>query len=135
MFGDKRSDRIQVKICGITNLADALAAIDCGADALGFNFYPGSKRYIEIETARDWIDMLPGSVCKVAVLVDPSLDEAIRVNELRFIDALQLHGQESPEFGRTPKEWDCSPKSTPGMANSRAAPGKLQNECDRCQQT
>jgi phosphoribosylanthranilate isomerase len=100
MFGDKRSDRIQVKICGITNLSDALAAIDCGADALGFNFYPGSRRYIDIETARDWIDKLPGDVCKVAVLVDPSLDEAIRVNELRFIDALQLHGQESPEFCR-----------------------------------
>lgn len=100
MFGDKRSDRIQVKICGITNLADALVAIDCGADALGFNFYPGSRRYIDIETARDWIDKLPGDVCKVAVLVNSSLDEAIRINELRFIDALQLHGQESPEFCR-----------------------------------
>jgi phosphoribosylanthranilate isomerase len=100
MFGDKRSNRTQVKICGITNLADALAAIDCGADALGFNFYPGSKRYIDIKTARDWIVELPADICKVAVLVDPSLEEAIRVNELRFIDALQLHGQESAEFCR-----------------------------------
>jgi phosphoribosylanthranilate isomerase len=100
MFGDKRSDRVQVKICGITNLADALAAIDCGADALGFNFYPGSKRYIDIEIARNWIDKLPSEICKVAVLVDPPLEEAIRVSELRFIDALQLHGQESREFCR-----------------------------------
>src|SRR3984893_2130565 len=102
MFGkdNEEATRIRVKICGITNLADALAAIDCGADALGFNFYPGSRRYIDIEIARDWIDKLPGDVCKVAVLVDPSLDQAIQVNELRFIDALQLHGQESPEFCR-----------------------------------
>lgn len=101
MFGDKRSDRIQVKICGVTNPVDALAAIECGADALGFNFYPGSKRYIEIEKAADWIDQLPRDICKVAVLVDPAFEEAIRVSECRFIDALQLHGGESAEFCRS----------------------------------
>ena len=100
MFAGKRSDRVQVKICGITNPADAFAAIDCGADAIGLNFYSRSKRYIDIERARDWIDKLPPGICKVAVLVDPTFEDAIRVGELGFIDALQLHGEESPEFCR-----------------------------------
>jgi phosphoribosylanthranilate isomerase len=100
MFGGERSDRIQVKICGITNPADAFAAIDCGADAIGLNFYSRSKRYIDIQRARDWIHKLPRDICKVAVLVDPTYEDAIRVGELGFIDALQLHGQESPEFCR-----------------------------------
>src|ERR1700732_2562718 len=98
MFGDKRSDRIQVKVCGITNLADALAAIECGADALGFNFYPGSKRYIDIFAARDWIAGLPRTVSKVAVLVNPTEAQALGLAQLPFIDALQLHGAESPGF-------------------------------------
>jgi phosphoribosylanthranilate isomerase len=100
MFGAKLSDRIQVKICGITNLADAVAAIDCGADAIGLNFYPRSKRYVDVEKARDWIEKLPRDFCKVALLVDPAFEEAIRVAELEFISALQLHGRESPEFCR-----------------------------------
>ena len=100
MFGDKRSSRIQIKICGITNATDALTAIDCGADALGFNLYPQSKRYIDLQAARDWIQELPDNICKVAVLVDPTAEEAVRVGESTFIDALQLHGQESPEFCR-----------------------------------
>jgi phosphoribosylanthranilate isomerase len=100
MFGAKLIDRIQVKICGITNLADAVAAIDCGADAIGLNFYPRSKRYVDVEKARDWIEKLPRDFCKVALLVDPAFEEAIRVAELEFISALQLHGRESPEFCR-----------------------------------
>jgi phosphoribosylanthranilate isomerase len=100
MFGGKRSARIQVKICGISNFADAVMAVDCGADAIGLNLYPGSTRYLDIEKARDWVEKLPATICKVAVLVDPMFEEAIRVSELGFIDALQLHGQESPEFCR-----------------------------------
>jgi len=102
MFGDEfeGGSRLKVKICGITNAADALAAIDCGADALGFNFYPRSKRYIDVETARGWVDKLPAGICRVAVLVNPTLEEAVRASELEFIDALQLHGNESAEFCR-----------------------------------
>jgi phosphoribosylanthranilate isomerase len=100
MFADasETGSRIRVKICGITSAADALAAIEYGADALGFNFCPRSKRYIDLETAREWIEKLPPKICKVAVLVDPTWAEARRIGQLTFIDALQLHGNESPEF-------------------------------------
>ena len=102
MFGGKSgsSDRVCVKICGVTNEPDALAAIESGADALGFNLASGSKRYIDIKTAGVWIDKLPKKTCKVAVMVNPSWGEAFRISQLSFIDALQLHGNESPEFCR-----------------------------------
>jgi phosphoribosylanthranilate isomerase len=98
--GGDAATRVRVKICGITNATDALAAIECGADALGFNFWPGSKRYLDIEKARDWIEKLPGAIFKVAVLVDPTLSDALEVSRMPFINALQLHGKESPEFCR-----------------------------------
>src|SRR6266446_2425523 len=88
--------RLRIKICGITNAVDALAAIDCRADALGFNFVPHSKRYLDINSAADWMATLPASAVRVAILADPSLEEAIGMAELPFIDALQLHGNESP---------------------------------------
>src|SRR5438445_10022931 len=61
MFGGKLrpGDRVRVKICGITNEPDALAAIEAGADALGFNLVVESKRYIDIETTAQWIDKFP----------------------------------------------------------------------------
>jgi len=92
--------RLRIKICGITNAVDALAAIDYGADALGFNFVPHSKRYLDISSAADWLATLPSSAAKVAILAGPSLEEAIAVAELPFIDALQLHGNESPALCR-----------------------------------
>jgi phosphoribosylanthranilate isomerase len=92
--------RVRVKICGITTLADALAAIHCGADALGFNFFPGSKRYLDPRTNSDWIMTLPGHVTRVAVLVDPAWEDLLAVAALPFIDVVQLHGHESPEFCR-----------------------------------
>jgi phosphoribosylanthranilate isomerase len=96
----EQGNRIWIKICGITSQADAQCAIQCGADSLGFNFYPGSKRYVDAQAIRGWIGELPPSICKVAILVNPGLAEAIRVSELSSIDALQLHGGESPEFCR-----------------------------------
>ena len=102
IFGGKfRSDgRIFVKICGITNEPDADAAIEAGADALGFNLVPQSKRWIDIEKAASWISKLPQETCKVAVMTDPNWEDACRITQLAFIDALQLHGNESPEFCR-----------------------------------
>lgn len=90
---------LRVKICGLTTPQDAAAAIEFGADALGFNFCPDSKRYLPRE-ACEWIAALPGAVEKVAVLVNPSWDEARAAAAKEGITALQLHGAETPEFCR-----------------------------------
>ena len=118
MFGGKlkSSGRVFVKICGITNDADARAAIDAGADALGFNLVRQSPRYIDIDSAAVWIDKLPNEILKVAVLVDPDWEDACRANQLPFIDALQLHGNESPQF--------CRRLSEAGVHFAKALPVK-----------
>src|SRR5438270_960321 len=102
MFDRSRdqSNRVWVKICGITNEGDACAAIECGADAIGFNFWPESKRYVDIGIASRWIRDLPGQVFKIAVLVDPTWEQALTIGGLSFIDGLQLHGSESADFCR-----------------------------------
>ena len=87
-----------VKICGITNPADAESSIAAGADALGFNFWPGSERFIEPDQATEWISELPDTVSRVAVLVNPTLAYAKEIAEIGGIDLLQLHGAESPDF-------------------------------------
>jgi phosphoribosylanthranilate isomerase len=87
-----------VKICGITNPADAEAAIAAGADALGFNFWPGSERFLEPVEAAEWIRDLPGTITRVAVLVNPAPAYAKEIAAIDGIDLLQLHGAESPEF-------------------------------------
>jgi phosphoribosylanthranilate isomerase len=102
MFGviPDQASRVRVKICGITNENDAHAAIECGADALGFNFWPQRKRYIDIGKASRWIRELPNEVYKIAVLVDPTWEQALSIGGLPFIDGLQLHGGESADFCR-----------------------------------
>src|ERR1700719_131626 len=97
-FGNPAENRIRVKICGITNEADAVAAIECGADALGFNLHRASERFIELDATRTWIEKLPTEVCKVAVMVNPSREDAFRVAGLKLFDLLQLHGEETPDF-------------------------------------
>jgi len=97
---DRPIGRPLVKICGITNTADAEAAIEFGADALGFNFFRGSKRYVPFELAREWMAKLPAQIAKVAVIVNAGWDEAISLAALPFISALQLHGSETPDFCR-----------------------------------
>ena len=90
-----------VKICGITNLNDALAAIAAGADALGFNFYKPSPRYITPQSAREIIEQIPDSVLTVGVFVNEESPQAVMdiANEAG-IKALQLHGDESPDYCR-----------------------------------
>lgn len=90
--------RVRVKICGITNRADAEVAIALGADALGFNLFPGSKRCIELDREAAWIAALPPFVTRVAVLVNASADEARRVAEHPAIDCVQFHGDETEAF-------------------------------------
>lgn len=90
----------KVKICGITNLEDALLSAKFGADALGFNFYPKSSRYITPENAREIIEKLPKEILKVGVFVNEDLDKIIEIAETAKLDALQLHGEETPEFAK-----------------------------------
>lgn len=90
-----------VKICGLTTPEDAAAAIEFGADALGFNFFSGSKRYVPINVGQEWIAHLATEIPKVAVLVNPSWEEAVRAAKLPGITALQLHGAETPDFCRS----------------------------------
>jgi phosphoribosylanthranilate isomerase len=88
-----------VKICGISNLADALSAVDAGADMLGFNFYRPSPRYIKPKDAHEIIDQLPATVLTVGVFVnEPSPDEVERIANEAGVAALQLHGDESPDY-------------------------------------
>lgn len=90
--------RQRVKICGITNREDAEAAIELGADALGFNTWTGSKRYVDLQKEAVWIRRLPPFVTKVAVLVNPTIAEAEAVFGLPFIDVVQFHGSENEGF-------------------------------------
>lgn len=92
--------RIRTKICGVTNYADALEAVWGGVDALGFNLYPKSKRFIRLEESISWIRQLPPFVQRVAVMVNPTMDEVREVTQKAGIDLVQLHGGESPGFCR-----------------------------------
>jgi phosphoribosylanthranilate isomerase len=91
---------VRVKICGITNEADALAAVEAGADALGFMFFDGSVRHISRTAAAKIIRHLPPFVVRVGVFVDPA-EEFVRqaIVDCR-LTAIQLHGNETPIFCR-----------------------------------
>jgi phosphoribosylanthranilate isomerase len=93
-----------VKICGITDLVDALAAVDAGADALGFNFYRASPRYIEPEAARAIIDKLPERILTAGVFVNEKLEEVKRIQAVSGVMLLQLHGDETPEYCESLRE-------------------------------
>ncbi len=88
----------RVKICGITRTEDALLAARLGADALGFNFWPRSKRYLAPAAARAIVRRLPPYVTAVGVFVDPSREELLRAIEASGVTAVQLHGDEPPEL-------------------------------------
>jgi phosphoribosylanthranilate isomerase len=88
-----------IKICGITNLEDAVAALAMGVGALGFNFYKPSPRYITPQNAREIIEQLPQSVLKVGVFVNEESPKHVRsIADEAGITALQLHGDESPDY-------------------------------------
>ena len=92
---------IRIKICGITREGDALDAVRAGADALGFLFDPKSKRRVSPERARDIIRVLPPWISAVGVFVNESAEKIAAVRETCGLDAVQLHGEETPEFCRS----------------------------------
>jgi len=91
------SDAVRVKICGIRRLPDALVAAEAGADAIGLNFWRPGRRYVAPEVARQIARALPPFVCKVGVFVDEEPDTVRAIADLVGLDALQLHGTETPE--------------------------------------
>lgn len=91
---------VKIKVCGITNSADALAAVESGADAVGFIFFEGSPRFVTKEKARSIIRELPPFIAKVGVFVNATPDSVSRAIEETGIDTVQFHGEEPPELCR-----------------------------------
>jgi phosphoribosylanthranilate isomerase len=87
-----------IKICGITNLDDALAAADSGANAIGFVFYERSSRFITPETAQSIASQLPPTLEKVGVFVNPTIDCVRETAKLVGLTAVQLHSSEDKKF-------------------------------------
>lgn len=89
---------MKVKICGITNIKDAQAAAEEGADAIGFIFYPKSPRYISFGKAREIVSALPPFISAVGVFVNEAEETIRQAAREASLSLVQLHGEESPEF-------------------------------------
>ncbi len=125
---------MRVKICGITRLRDALVAVDCGADALGFVFAPGSPRFIRPERAREIVRKLPPYVSTVGVFVDAGEDEVHRIVERSGVGAVQFHGLEEPAFLRSfsfpvVKAFRVNAEFDPGILRRYPGPAFLLDGC------
>ena len=107
--------RTRVKICGITRVEDAKAAVLHGADAIGLIFYRPSPRYVTPERARQIVEAAPLFVSTVAVFVNPAREEVEKVIRESGVNLLQFHGDEAPEF--------CSGFSRPYIKAARIRPG------------
>jgi phosphoribosylanthranilate isomerase len=89
---------VQVKICGITQELDALAAANAGADAIGLVFWSGSKRAVSLEKAAEICSIIPPLLTVTALMVDPTAEEVEELLESLPINLIQWHGNEAPEF-------------------------------------
>ncbi len=83
-----------VKICGITNVEDAVCAVECGADVLGFVFYKKSPRYISFDSVKKICSSLPGNVKKAGVFVNENPDELDKLHKKDYLDYFQFSGDE-----------------------------------------
>ncbi|HKA19996.1 MAG TPA: phosphoribosylanthranilate isomerase [Blastocatellia bacterium] len=91
-------NRVKVKICGIRTLEEAEAAIAAGADALGFNFWPRSARYVEPSAVQEFIKKLSPLVSVVGVFVNEDANRIVDIASHLGLQAVQLHGDETPGF-------------------------------------
>lgn len=108
----------QVKICGITNLDDAQAAAEAGADAIGLNFFTGSDRYVAPAIAREIVPFVPKGVLRVGVFVNAHERDVRHVMETVTLDAVQLHG----DWSGSAVSWI---EGVPTIVAFRLAPGRL----------
>ncbi len=90
----------EIKICGMTNIEDAVHASECGAHALGFVFFPGSPRCVTPEMAREIIKALPPEIATVGVFVNRDFREVRWIADFCGLDLLQFHGDEPPDYCR-----------------------------------
>jgi phosphoribosylanthranilate isomerase len=114
--------RTRVKICGITRKEDAWAAIDAGADALGFVFYAPSPRAVTTEQAQAIMQTLPPYVSKVGLFVNATSDEVQRVVQATSLDCLQFHGDETAD--------DCGKFNLPYYKAIRVKAGVNLIQCE-----
>jgi phosphoribosylanthranilate isomerase len=91
---------VQIKICGVTNIKDATACAELGANMIGFNFYRQSSRYIEPKVARRIIEAISPGVCAVGVFVDAGAEEIRNTAEATGVRCVQLHGRTLPGICR-----------------------------------
>ncbi len=117
----------RVKICGITNLEDALAAVAAGADALGFVFYEKSSRYVAPLKVQRIVSELPPFVTTVGLFVNATAEKIIQTMTMARLTVVQLHGDESPE--------DCSLDPYPVIKALPVKDAESLNGIDRYQVT
>ncbi len=106
----------RIKICGITSVADARTAVDCGADAIGLVFYASSSRAVTAAQAADIARSVPPFVSVVALFVDEPADSVRRILEQVPVDMVQFHGRETAEFcAQFHRPWIKALRVQPGM--------------------
>ena len=117
----------KIKICGIKTVTDALAAMEAGADLIGFNFYPKSPRYIDVGTCRDIMSVMRryGHITYVGVFVNSSVEEIRATIDTCGLSLAQLHGDETPEMlnaldGKAFKAFRGVPADVNGFARSKS---------------
>ena len=115
----------KIKICGIKTVTDAVAAMDAGADLIGFNFYPKSPRYVEVGMCRNIMSVVrqDGRAQSVGVFVNASVAEIVATMETLGLNIAQLHGDETSEMlnqldGKGFKAFRGIPESVDGFARS-----------------
>lgn len=97
--------KLKVKICGITNIQDALQSVWCGADVLGFVFYKESPRYIKPKQAKEIIEILPPWIFKIGLFVDEKVTTVKKIAKDCKLDFIQLHGNEGTVYLKKLKDF------------------------------